>query len=81
MAERGDEIEATVNSIVNDVSAIKTALVMEVPLKLVIDVADNGAETGWQKYTSYQTYSSALYLNSSMLLAQPQNTKIKSTDE
>lgn len=66
MAERGDEIEAAVNSIVNNVSAIKTALVMEVALKLVINVADNGAETGWQKYTSYQTYStnhSALYLN------------------
>lgn len=46
MAERGDEIEAAVNSIVNNVSAIKTALVMEVTLKLVINVADNGAETG-----------------------------------
>lgn len=46
MAERGDEIEAAVNSIVNNVSAIEAALVMEVALKLVINVADNGAETG-----------------------------------
>lgn len=49
MAKRGDEIEAAVNSVVNDVSTIKTALIMEVALKLVINVADNGAETGWEK--------------------------------
>lgn len=57
MAERGDEIEAAVNSVVNDVSAIKTALVMEVALELVVNVADNGAETGGQKYTSFQPNS------------------------
>lgn len=49
VAKRGDEIEAAVNSVVYDVSTIKTALVMEVALKLVIDVADNGAETGCEK--------------------------------
>lgn len=46
VAQRGDEVEAAVNSIVNNVSTIQTALVMEVALKLVINVADDGAETG-----------------------------------
>lgn len=46
MAERGDEIEAAVNSVVDDVSAIQPALIVEVALKLVVDVADDGAETG-----------------------------------
>lgn len=46
MAEGGDEIEAAVNSVVNDVSAIEAAFIMEVALKLVINVTDNGAETG-----------------------------------
>lgn len=46
MTERGNEIEAAMNSIVNDVSAIKTTLIVEVALKLVINVADDGAETG-----------------------------------
>lgn len=54
MAERGDEVEAAVNSVVNDVSAIKTALVMEVALELVVDVADNGAETRGQKYPCFR---------------------------
>lgn len=45
MAQRGDEIEATVNSVVDNVSAIEAAFVVEVALKLVIDVADNGVET------------------------------------
>ena len=47
MAKRGDKIEAAVNSVVNDVSTIETAFIMEVALKLVINVTDNGAETGW----------------------------------
>lgn len=46
MAQWGDEIEAAVNSVVDNVSAIEAALVVEVALKLVIDVADNGVETG-----------------------------------
>lgn len=46
VAEGGDEIEAAVDPIVNDVSAVEAALVMEVTFKLVIDVADDGAETG-----------------------------------
>lgn len=46
MAQWGDEIEAAVNSVVDNVSAIEAALVVEVALKLVINVADNGVETG-----------------------------------
>ena len=53
MAKRGNEIEAAVNSIVNNVSTIQTALVVEVALKLVINVADNGTETGLEKYTTH----------------------------
>lgn len=45
MAQWGDEIETAVNSVVDNVSAIEAALVVEVALKLVIDVADNGVET------------------------------------
>lgn len=45
MAKGGDKIEAAVDPIVNNVSAIKAALVVEVAFKLVIDVADDGAET------------------------------------
>lgn len=45
MAQWGDEIEAAVNSVVDNVSAIEAALVVEVALKLVINVADNGVET------------------------------------
>lgn len=47
--EGGDEIEAAVDPIVHDVSAVKAALVVEVALKLVVDVADDGAETGGKK--------------------------------
>lgn len=52
MAEWRDEIEAAVNSVVNNVSAIQTALIMEVTLKLVVNVADDGAETGEKMYRS-----------------------------
>lgn len=46
VAKGGDEIEAAVDPIVNNVSAVKAALVVEVALKLVVDVADDGAEAG-----------------------------------
>lgn len=49
VAKGGDEIEAAMDPIVHNVSAIKTALIVEVALKLVVDVADDGAETGWGK--------------------------------
>lgn len=57
VAERGDEVEAAVNSVVNDVSAIEAALVVEVALKLVVDVADDGVETGRGKFISVQTFT------------------------
>lgn len=47
--EGGDEIEAAVDPIVHNVSAVKAALVVEVALKLVVDVADDGAETGRER--------------------------------
>lgn len=49
MPEGGDEIEAAVDPIVHNVSAVKAALVVEVALKLVVDVADDGAETGRER--------------------------------
>lgn len=49
MAERRDEIEAAVDAVVNDVPAIQAALVVEVALKLVVDVADDGAEAGTEQ--------------------------------
>lgn len=49
MPEGGDEIEAAVDPIVHDVPAVEAALVVEVALKLVVDVADDGAETGREK--------------------------------
>lgn len=44
VAQRGDEVEATVDTVVHDVSAVQAALVVEVALKLVVDVGDDGAE-------------------------------------
>lgn len=44
MSQGGNEVEAAVNSVVNNVSTIESTLIMEVALKLVINVADNGAE-------------------------------------
>lgn len=53
VAERRDEVEAAVNSVVDDVPAVETALVVEVALKLVVDVADDGVETGGGKFISF----------------------------
>lgn len=52
VAERRDEVEAAVNSVVDDVPAVESALVVEVALKLVVDVADDGVETGRGKFIS-----------------------------
>lgn len=54
VAERGDEVEAAVNPVVDDVSAIEAALVVEVALKLVVDVADDGVETGRGRFSSFR---------------------------
>lgn len=46
VAKRGDKIETAVNSVVHNVSTIQAAFIVEVALELVIDVTDDGAETG-----------------------------------
>lgn len=46
VAKRGDEIEAAVNSVVDNVSTVQAALIVEVTLKLVVNVTDDGAEAG-----------------------------------
>lgn len=44
MSERGDEVEATVDTIIHDVSAVQAALVVQVSLKLIIDVGNDGVK-------------------------------------
>jgi hypothetical protein len=44
VAQRGDEVETAVDSVVHDVPSVQATLVMQVTLKLVIDVAYDGAE-------------------------------------
>lgn len=46
MSQRGDEVEAAVDSVVHDVPSVQAALVVKVALKLVVDVTDDCAETG-----------------------------------
>lgn len=45
MAQWRNEIEAAVHAVVNDVSAVESALIVKVALELVIDVCNNGVET------------------------------------
>lgn len=54
VAEWRDEVEAAVNSVVDDVPAVEAALVVEVALKLVVDVADDGVETGRETFISFR---------------------------
>ena len=44
MARGINEVEAAVNSVVDDVSPVQPTLILEVPLKLVIYVADHWLE-------------------------------------
>ena len=44
MAGGIDEVEAAVNSVVDDVSSVQPTLILKVPLKLVIDVANHRLE-------------------------------------
>lgn len=44
MSERRDEVEAAVDSIVHDVSAVQAALVVQVTLELIVDVRNDGVE-------------------------------------
>ncbi len=45
MTQRGNEVEAAVHTVVHYVSAVESTLIMQVALKLVIDVGDNGVKT------------------------------------
>lgn len=56
MSEGGDEVEATVHPVVDDVPSVQTALVMQVPLKLLVDVGDDSlkAETQMLTITGYK---------------------------
>lgn len=49
MSEGGDEVEAAVDSVVHDVSSVQPALIVEVALKLVINVLDNGFEAAMEE--------------------------------
>lgn len=44
MASRINEVEAAVDSVVNDVATVEAWLVLQVALELVIDVLDNRLE-------------------------------------
>lgn len=68
MAEWGNEVEAAVNSVVNDVPAVQTALVVEVALKLVVDVADDGVETGEGKLIPFSDTQRASWQENCILV-------------
>lgn len=44
MSKRRYEVEAAVDPVVHYVSSVQSALIMEVPLKLIVDVLDDGLE-------------------------------------
>lgn len=49
MPEWRYEIEAAVHSVIHYVSSVQSALITEVPLKLIIDVLDDGLEADINK--------------------------------
>lgn len=49
MSKRRDEVKAAVNSVVNDVSAVQAALVMQVSLELIINILDDRLKAVEQK--------------------------------
>jgi hypothetical protein len=50
VSPRRDEVEAAVDPIVRNVPSVQPSLPMEKLFKLVINVLDNGTETGDRKY-------------------------------
>lgn len=56
MAGRIDEVETAVNSVVNYVTPVQARLVLQVTLKLVVDVLDDGLETGTSKSSELVNY-------------------------
>lgn len=67
MSKRGDEIKAAVNAIINDVPSVQAALIMQVALKLVIDILNDCFETEDKKkscfdcYIGYKSKTNAVY--------------------
>ena len=49
VAGRVDEVEAAVNSVIDDVATVETTLVLQVLLVLVVDVLDDILETNNNK--------------------------------
>lgn len=45
MSEGGDEVEAAVHPVVDDVPSVQTTLVVQVPLKLLVNVGDDRLKT------------------------------------
>lgn len=41
VSKRRDEVKAAVYSVVNDVSAVQSALIVKISLKLIIDILDD----------------------------------------
>lgn len=58
MSERRDEVEAAVDAIIHDVSAVQAALVVQVTLELIVNVGDDGVEAENKKQSVYQRSSS-----------------------
>lgn len=49
MSKRRDEIKAAVNAIINDVPSVQATLIMQVALKLIIDILNDCFETEEKK--------------------------------
>lgn len=60
MSERRDEVEAAVDAIIHDVSAVQAALVVQVTLELIVDVGNDGVEAEKQKAEMQSVYQEFL---------------------
>lgn len=49
MASRVDEVEAAMDSVVDNVATVEARLILQVALKLVIDITDDGLEAGIER--------------------------------
>lgn len=59
MSERRDEIEAAVDSIIHDVSAVQAALVVQVTLELIVDVRYDGVEAEKHRAETHLGFSTS----------------------
>lgn len=57
VSKRRDEVEAAVDTVIHDVSAVQAALVVQVALELVVDVGDDGVEAGKEIMLSLRSSS------------------------